>query len=322
MFKAVVIAGAMAAFPAVAYADGSAPVAGAATGAVAGALVGGPIGAVVGGVSGAIVGGIATNNQPRFRHYVAEERRPSYRWDGTVAVGAELPADVSYWDVPPEYGVTNYRYTIVDNQPVLVDPSTHRIVQVFADNPDMGAAVPAGPDAVVMSDDQQTRFDHYVDQENLPSYRWSDRVAVGAELPAGVTFYDVPREYGAQSYRFTIVNGSRVLVDPRTRRIVRVMGEGDHDMHGDIRNDRPMTGDHDINGKMRTDRAMTTDHDVNGKMRTDRAMTTDHDMNGQMRKDHVMSSNHEMRSTDSKGVEGRAAAETRRRDHEKDENQK
>jgi hypothetical protein len=33
--------------------------------------------------------------------------------------------------VPREYGVTNYRYTVVNDRPVLVDPSTHRIVQVI-----------------------------------------------------------------------------------------------------------------------------------------------------------------------------------------------
>ena len=30
-----------------------------------------------------------------------------------------------------EYGVTKYRYTVVNDRTVLVDPSTHRIVQVI-----------------------------------------------------------------------------------------------------------------------------------------------------------------------------------------------
>jgi uncharacterized protein YcfJ len=105
---------------------------GAATGAVGGALVGGPVGAVVGAVGGAIVGGIAEDNQKRFRTYVVEERRPSYRYEQQVVVGAELPeAGVTYYDVPPEYGRTEYRYTVVNDRTVLVDPRTHRIVQVI-----------------------------------------------------------------------------------------------------------------------------------------------------------------------------------------------
>ena len=53
----------------------------------------------------------------------------------------------------------------------------------------------------------------------------SEDVRIGAVLPeAGVTYYDVPPEYGAaRDYRYTVVNGRTVLVDPRTRRIVEVV---------------------------------------------------------------------------------------------------
>jgi Protein of unknown function (DUF1236) len=33
--------------------------------------------------------------------------------------------------VPAEFGVQNYRYTVVNEVPVLVDPGTRRIVQVI-----------------------------------------------------------------------------------------------------------------------------------------------------------------------------------------------
>lgn len=103
--------------------------AGATTGAVTGAIVGGPVGAAVG--AGAIAGGIAEDTRPRFRSYVSERRVPSYRYDREVRVGEDLPASgVTYYDVPREYGVTHYRYTVVNDRTVLVDPATHRIVQV------------------------------------------------------------------------------------------------------------------------------------------------------------------------------------------------
>jgi hypothetical protein len=106
--------------------------AGATTGAVGGAIVGGPIGAVVGGVGGAIVGGIADDSQPRFRTYVEREARPSYTYRDEVRVGATLPSSgVTYYEVPREYGNTEYRYTRVNNRTVLVDPRTHRIIQVI-----------------------------------------------------------------------------------------------------------------------------------------------------------------------------------------------
>jgi hypothetical protein len=106
--------------------------AGATTGAVTGAVVGGPVGAAVGAGVGAVAGGIADETRPRFRSYVTERRVPSYRYEREVRVGADLPSSgVTYYEVPREYGVTNYRYTVVNDRPVLVDPSTHRIVQVI-----------------------------------------------------------------------------------------------------------------------------------------------------------------------------------------------
>jgi Protein of unknown function (DUF1236) len=95
----------------------------------------GPVGAIVGGTIGGVVGGVAgvlgVDQRPRFHHYVVEEHRPSYRYEGDVRVGAVLPeAGVTYYDVPPEYGVRDYRYTVVNDRPVLVDPRSRRIVEV------------------------------------------------------------------------------------------------------------------------------------------------------------------------------------------------
>jgi len=105
---------------------------GAATGAVGGAIVGGPIGAAVGAIGGAIVGGISEQQQPQFRQYVVTKSPQPYRYAEEVRVGAVLPeSGVIYYEVPAEYGVRGYRYTIVNDTPVLVEPGTRRIVQVL-----------------------------------------------------------------------------------------------------------------------------------------------------------------------------------------------
>ena len=105
---------------------------GAATGAVGGAIVGGPVGAVVGAGVGAVAGGIADDTRPRFRTYVTGQKHTSYKYQNEVRVGADLPSSgVTYYEVPKEYGVTKYRYTVVNDRTVLVDPSTHRVIQVI-----------------------------------------------------------------------------------------------------------------------------------------------------------------------------------------------
>lgn len=89
--------------------------------------MGGVIGGVVGGASGIL----GVDERPRFRSYVVEQRRPSYQYGEDIRIGAVLPEEgVTYYDVPPEYGVRDYRYTVVNNRTVLVDPRTHRIVEV------------------------------------------------------------------------------------------------------------------------------------------------------------------------------------------------
>jgi hypothetical protein len=95
----------------------------------------GPVGGLVGGVIGGVVGGVngvlGVDQRPRFRNYVVEQRRPSYQYREDVRIGAVLPEEgVTYYDVPQEYGVRDYRYTVVNGRTVLVDPRTHRIVEV------------------------------------------------------------------------------------------------------------------------------------------------------------------------------------------------
>jgi hypothetical protein len=72
--------------------------------------------------------------------------------------------------------------------------------------------------------DRRPAFREYIIRERVPSYTIPDRVIVGGVLPeAGVTYYEVPQTFGATPYRYTVVNGRTVLVEPRTRRIVQVV---------------------------------------------------------------------------------------------------
>ena len=86
-----------------------------------------------------------------------------------------------------------------------------------------------GP-AVVTDDSEGITIEHrpafreYIVRERVPTYSVPDRVVVGGVLPeTGVTYYDVPQTYGVTPYRYTVVNGQTVLVEPRSRRIVQVV---------------------------------------------------------------------------------------------------
>ena len=72
--------------------------------------------------------------------------------------------------------------------------------------------------------EQRPAFREYIVRERVPNYVIPDRVVVGGVLPeTGVTYYDVPQRFGATPYRYTVVNGETILVEPRSRRIVQVV---------------------------------------------------------------------------------------------------
>jgi len=117
-----------------AHAQGAAR--GAQDGRERGEAIAGPLGAVVGGAIGAAVGTansmLGIDRRERFRIYVVGERRPSFAYAGPVRVGTVLPEDgVVYYDVPSEFALPNFNYTIVNDHPVLVEPGTRRIVEVI-----------------------------------------------------------------------------------------------------------------------------------------------------------------------------------------------
>ena len=80
----------------------------------------------------------------------------------------------------------------------------------------------AHPEGIAV--DRRPAFREYVIRERVPNYSVPERVIVGGVLPeTGVTYYDVPQSFGVMPYRYTVVNGQTVLVEPRTRRIVQVV---------------------------------------------------------------------------------------------------
>src|SRR5271163_1784489 len=85
----------------------------------------------VGGVAGGIGGLLGIDNHPAFRNYVANQHLPTDAYRASVAVGNQLPEEgIRYYDLPPKFGIRGYRYAVVNDITVLVDPMTRKIVEV------------------------------------------------------------------------------------------------------------------------------------------------------------------------------------------------
>ena len=98
---------------------------GARNGARTGGEVGGPIGAMVGGTVGAAVGArleipnAILGGIPRDDSVVVQER---------VVVGEPLPPTVVLRPVP---NYTHYRYAVVNDRRVIVEPRTRRVIKII-----------------------------------------------------------------------------------------------------------------------------------------------------------------------------------------------
>ena len=108
----------------------SSTVNGAAGGAVTGAIVGGPVGAAVGGVAGAVVGTAIDPPPEKVVTYVREAPAPSAKVvvKEKVVVGQPLPEAVVVTPVPEN---PKYAYAIVDDERVIVEPSSRKVIQVI-----------------------------------------------------------------------------------------------------------------------------------------------------------------------------------------------
>ncbi len=127
--KAVGIAVALVMASGPAFAQSS-TVTGAAGGAATGAIVGGPVGAAVGGIVGGVAGSVIDPPPQKVVTYVQQAPAPktSVVVKEKVAVGQPLPETVVVTPIPDE---PEYSYAIVNDERVIVEPSSRKVIQVI-----------------------------------------------------------------------------------------------------------------------------------------------------------------------------------------------
>lgn len=60
----------------------------------------------------------------------------------------------------------------------------------------------------------------YVERERVPSVTVEEDAVVGQPLPRTVKIYSIPKH---KEYSYAIVNDRRVIVEPRTRKVIKVI---------------------------------------------------------------------------------------------------
>ncbi|MBL0934558.1 MAG: DUF1236 domain-containing protein [Rhizobiaceae bacterium] len=170
--------------------------AGGTTGAVAGAVVGGPIGAIVGGFAGAVIGA-ETAVPDEVVGYVVDNPVPTVTYEGEIAAGAVIPAEVEVVQVPdsPEYG-----YIYVNGRPVLVEYESREVVY------SPGYVVPE-------------RTVTYITENPADPVVIDGGVTTGAILPADVQIIEVPED---PYYGYVYTDTGPVVVERGSREVIWV----------------------------------------------------------------------------------------------------
>lgn len=124
--RTAITVAAIALAPGMAFAQ-STTATGAANGAATGGAVAGPVGAAVGGTVGAAVGA-AVEIPNAVITSVQGVNTPSVVVEEPVVVGQPLPRTVELHPVPH---YTEYRYAVVNNQRVIVEPQSRRVIRII-----------------------------------------------------------------------------------------------------------------------------------------------------------------------------------------------
>jgi hypothetical protein len=85
----------------------------------------------------------------------------------------------------------------------------------------VGAVVGAGIGGTVgMAAEPPAPVVTYVERERAPSVTVQERIVVGEPLPATVELRAIPDH---AEYRYAVVNNQRVIVEPQTRKVIKII---------------------------------------------------------------------------------------------------
>lgn len=144
--------------------------------------------------------------------------------DVRISVGVRLPDRVRLYDVPseviavvPQY--RGYRYTIVENQVVIVEPQTLEVVDVVPVTGSTRATASTTRGSINLSAEQRTTIVSTL-RESGEGFR------AGSTVPACVQLQPMPETVEVQelrSYSYFVAGEEVILVDPNTREVVEVL---------------------------------------------------------------------------------------------------
>ena len=154
--------------------------------------------------------------------------RPAANIGVTIETGATLPSGVQVHELPPDIArvrpqYRDYGFVVTEEETVIVDPRTRRVVEVIGRNPRRGDLGPGnlGPDEVVLFEDVERR-------SARPWRNRSVEIRRDVVLPREAPLYELPPAYIERTprfrgHRYVVTEDEVAIVEPRSRRVVEVV---------------------------------------------------------------------------------------------------
>jgi hypothetical protein len=74
---------------------------------------------------------MAADKLAYFHDHIKTLRRESQSFPNVVQRGQVIPPQFALYDIPPEFGRPDARYTVLNDHVVVVNPTSRRIIQVI-----------------------------------------------------------------------------------------------------------------------------------------------------------------------------------------------
>jgi Protein of unknown function (DUF1236) len=159
---------------------------------------------------------------------VRRDVKPVTNVNFSVSVGVSVPPRVTLYELPPSVvelvpQYRGYRYTVVRDEIVIIDPRTRRIVEVIDRDLAPSRAVSAsGSGSLRLTAEQRTIVSRALRSDAAAAIR------VGGTAPACVELSQVPQRIVTEvpelrSYRYFAIGEEIAIVEPKSRRIIEII---------------------------------------------------------------------------------------------------
>ncbi|MBJ6128438.1 DUF1236 domain-containing protein [Microvirga splendida] len=161
-----------------------------------------------------------------MRSFTTREVEPVENVSFSVSVGVNVPQDLGLHPVPADVveivpAYREYRYMVVEDQIVIVNPKTRKVVEVIeqgSTTASIGASQGSG--SLSLSQEEETTVIKTLRSDVSGVFREGATMPQCVELRPIPSSVDVPE---LRSYRYVLVEDSVILVEPDSRRIVKIL---------------------------------------------------------------------------------------------------